>query len=252
MTAVLRAEWTKFRTVRSTPLTLLLAVALAVGFGMLISRGFGIEYASAAPADRAGFDPTHSSLVGCFVLAQLAVGALGVLAFTSEYATGLIGPTLAAVPRRGRLLAAKTAVVGATAVVAGLVAVAGAFLAGQPVLRATGAPSAALGDPHVLRALGGGALWLAAVALYGLAFGVLLRSAAGAFAVLVGTTLVAQLVAGALPGWFTTWWPPIAGQQVFHTVEVEGLGPWAGLGVMYAGAAAVLAAAYVVFRTRDA
>jgi ABC-type transport system involved in multi-copper enzyme maturation permease subunit len=250
---VVRSEWTKFRSVRSTPLTIALTIALATGFGMLISRGFGIEYARVPPEEQATFDPTNSSMVGCFVLAQLAMGALGVLSASSEYGTGLIRTSLAAVPRRGRVLAAKAGVIALTSLVAGLVAVVVAFLAGQWVLDSVGAPSASIGDPHVLRALFGGALWLAGIGLLGLGFGVLVRATAGAFAVLVAATLVAPLLAGMLPSWFAKWWPPIAGQAVFRTVPEPGaLSAWAGLAVMYGGTAAVLAAAYVVLRTRDA
>ncbi|MCA2214178.1 ABC transporter permease [Jidongwangia harbinensis] len=254
MIGVLRSEWTKFRSVRSTPLTAALTVVLAGGLGMLISRGLGMAYLDATPAEQALFDPTQSSLSACFALAQLAVGALGVISVSSEYGTGMIRTSLTAVPRRGVVLAAKAGVVGLVALAAGSIAVLAGFLLGQPVLRSTGAPSASIGDPHVLRALAGGALWMAAVGLLGVALGILLRATAGAFAVLVAVTLVIPLLADMLPPWFGKWWPPSAGREIFQTVPnpEDMLPPWAGLGLMYAAVAAVFAVAFVVFRTRDA
>jgi ABC-type transport system involved in multi-copper enzyme maturation permease subunit len=254
MIGVVRSEWTKFRSVRSTPFTVVLAVVLSGGLGMLISRGLGLSYLAGTPAEQAAFDPTMSSLSASFALAQLAIGVLGVVCVSSEYSTGMIRTSLTAVPRRGRILAAKAGVIGLTALAAGLAAVLAGFFSGQPVLRSTGAPAASIGDPHVLRALGGGALWMAAVGLLGVALGILVRATAGAFAILVAVNLVIPLLADMLPSWFAKWWPPLAGREIFGTVPnpEDVLSPWAGLGLMYAAVAATFAVALVVFRTRDA
>jgi ABC-2 type transport system permease protein len=248
MTGLMRAEWTKLRSLRSTPATALAAAVLAVGLGMLISRRFGEDHVPGVP-----FDAAWSSLFGLFILAPLAVGALGVLSVTSEYASGMIRTSLWAVPRRGRLLAAKALVAGVFALVVGVVTAFGTFLAGQPQLGYAGAPQAALGDPGVLRAIVGAGVWLAGVALLGVAFGVLLRATAGAFAAVMAVVLVAPLLAGALPPWFAKWWPTMAGQQISATVPTPGtLGPYQGMGLMLVVVAVLLGAAYLVFRTRDA
>ncbi|MDR7274977.1 ABC transporter permease [Catenuloplanes atrovinosus] len=250
MIGLLRSEWTKLSSLRSTPGTVVLALALAIGLGMLVANRFGARHVE-APAGE--FDPVFTSLFGLFSLAPLAIGALGVLTVTSEYASGMIRTTLCAVPWRGRLLAAKATVAGGFALLVGLVMAIGTFAASQPQLTIVGAPRAEFGDPGVFRAVIGAGLWLAGVALLGVALGLLLRATAGAFAVLVAVLLVAPLLADALPPWFGKWWPTIAGQQIVSTVpQPDTLGPWAGLALMYATIAALLALSYAVFRRRDA
>ena len=92
LAAVVRSEWTKMRSVRSTMWTLLAAIALAVGFGSLVTVSQVKEWDSLSAAERARFDATWLSLSGLF-LAQLAIGVLGVLMISSEYATGQIRST---------------------------------------------------------------------------------------------------------------------------------------------------------------
>ena len=95
---VLRSEWTKLRTQPSTFWALLATMILIAGFGILYSLVRETRPPDGAAAI-AAFDPAAVSLSGV-QLAQIAVGVLGVLLITSEYATGLIRTTLAAVPRR--------------------------------------------------------------------------------------------------------------------------------------------------------
>lgn len=253
MTEAISSEWTKLASLRSAWYTAGLAVVLGVGFGALVSQGSGRRYAEMPAAERATFDPTNVSLYGCFLLTQLAVGTLGVLVMTSEYATGTIGPSLAAVPRRGRLLAAKTVVFAAVSLVLGQVAAFGAFLAGQAALAGEGAPHAALADPDVTRAVVGAGLWLVLVGLLGMALGVVLRATAGAIATLVGVTLLVPLFSTMLPGPVGKYWPTLAGLRITAVVpDPAALSPWQGFGLLCATVAAVLAVAYAVFRTRDA
>src|SRR6516225_7098798 len=106
---VARCEWTKLRTVRSTWWSLLIVLAGMIAIGLFICAAMVARWDQLPEAVRVKFDPTSRSLNGLFV-AQLATGVLGVLAITSEYATGTIRATLAAVPRRRTVLAAKAAV----------------------------------------------------------------------------------------------------------------------------------------------
>jgi hypothetical protein len=132
--ANVRAEWTKLRSVRSTVWTLLTTVGLAVGFGALIGAPQMSSWDNLDPNERLRFDPTSFSLSGLF-LAQLAVGVLGVLVITSEYATGQIRATFSATPQRLTVLAAKAATFTAVVLGTGLVA--------------------SFSDPGVLRAVSG-------------------------------------------------------------------------------------------------
>lgn len=249
----LRSEWTKLRTLRSGALTLLATVVLGMGFGVLFTGGAGGSYAELPPEQRPEFDPTFISLLGGVQLSQLVLGALGVLAVTSEHATGTIRPSLAAVPRRGRLLAAKATVVTAVALVVGEVVGLGAFLAGQAVLAAIGdVPHAAPGQPGVLRAVAATGPYLALVGLFGLAVGVMVRSTAGGIAVLVAVTFLVPNI-GRLAGEIVRYWPTVAGMQALMPQAGSGpLAVWGGLGLMIAFVAGTLAAAFVLFQRRDA
>ncbi|MFI6376550.1 ABC transporter permease [Streptomyces sp. NPDC050546] len=255
MTDVLRSEWMKIRTLRSTTYTLLVTIGLGVGLGLLFTAAGAAGYGSGSAGDKASFDPTATS-VKSYILAQLALGQLGVLAVTSEYATGMMRTSLTAVPRRARLLGAKALVFCVVALVVGEIVAFAAFFAGQPVLRARDVPSASLGDPDVLRAVFGCGLYLAAIGLLGIALGTLLRATAGALAVLVSVTLLIPVISTALPGSWPNavhkWWPTSAGSRIMAVHhDSEALGPWQGYGVLLAAVAVILAAAFVVLRRRD-
>jgi ABC-type transport system involved in multi-copper enzyme maturation permease subunit len=245
---LLRSEWTKFRSLRSTWLTVAVTLVLGVGVGALSASAQAREAGD-------GWDPTAASLT-CIIVAQLAIGVLGVLVMSAEYATGTIQPTVVAAPRRGRLLAAKVTVLSAMAVLLGQVIGFVSFFVGQAMIAGVGAPHATLDQPGVLRAVVGGGLYLAAVGVLGLGLGAILRSTAGAIGTLVAVTLVVRLVAQTLPEswrvWMNQYWPTAAGESIVNVVPVPGtLGPWQGFAVLCGFVAAVCAAGYTVFRTRD-
>ena len=251
-----RSEWTKLRTLRSTIWTILVTLALGAGFGALLSFAGARNYATLTPAEQASFDPTATSLAG-HVMAQLAVAVLGVLIITSEYATGMIRTSLTAVPRRARLLAAKAVVLTVVALAVSEVTEFGAFFAGQAVLAGKGVPHAGLGEPHVLRAVIGAGLYLAAVALLGVAVGTLVRATAGAIATMVAVTLLVPIFTPALPeSWARVvgrFWPTMAGQRIMTVrPDPDGFGPWTGFGLMCAAVGVVLGAAFLAFEARDA
>ena len=194
---VLRSEWTKLRTQPAALWSLLAAVILIIGFGILYSllREARPPHGAAAISS---FDPVSVSLSGV-QLAQIAVGVLGVLVITSEYATGLIRTTLAAVPRRLPVLWGKAGLMVAATVAVSLPAAFAAFLVGQSIL-ARQHLSVALGQPGVVRAVIGGALYLAVAGLLGLGLGALLRSTAGGISALFGLLFAVPIAAGFLPG----------------------------------------------------
>jgi len=254
MADTMRSEWTKFRTIPSNVPILLATVAFMVGLGAVTANGASRGYQAAGAA----FDATYISMYGGFLFVQIAVGSLGVLVVSSEYATGMIRTSLTVVPRRGRLLAAKVWTFGLIALVMGEIAAFGAFLLGQTVIGAAGAPPATLGQPGVLRAVVGmGMIW-ALVGLTGVAFGFLLRDTMAATTVVVAVNFIIpiigpRLMPDAVGEWVSTYWPISAGLQVTTTVHhAERLAPWTGLGLMAAFTAVLLAVAFAVFRSRDA
>jgi len=189
-------------------------------------------------------------------IAQLAIAVLGVLVITSEYSSGMIRVSLAAVPRRSRFWASKAAVFTAVALVVGEVTAFAAFLLGQLVI-GSNAPHTSLGSHNVLRAVIGAGLYLGVVGLLANAFGTLLRNTAAGISVIVALLFVLPGVAQALPSsWrhpVTEWWPTQAGGQVFvlHR-DAHTLAAWSGFGVLVAFTALVALAANYALQRRDA
>ena len=147
--AVARMEWQKLRTVRSTWYIVAAFAVAMIGLAMVTASHE--NYAQMSAADRASFDPTYDAFLG-LVVGQLLLGALGVLAITTEFSSGMIRATFAAAPRRPLVLAAKAAVLGAVSLAVGEISAFAAFFAGQAMLKAP-APHATLGQPDVLRAV---------------------------------------------------------------------------------------------------
>jgi hypothetical protein len=194
---VLASEWIKLRSVRSTYLVLLFAAAAAVGIGYLVAHSNATHWATMTAAERAAFDPVSDSFTG-LGLAQLAFGALGVLVIGSEYATGLIRTTFAAVPRRRAVIAAKAAVVGAVTLLAGELIAFATFFTGQWALSAQHL-NVTLAHPGALRGVLAAGLYLAVMAWVGLGLGAVIRHTAGAITATVGVVFLVPTVIHALP-----------------------------------------------------
>jgi ABC-2 type transport system permease protein len=250
----MRSEWTKLRSVRSTYWALIVAAILGIGLGALIS-GISANHYATDPGIRAGWNAADRSLRS-LEIAQLAFAILGVMVVTGEYSTGMIRTSLAAVPKRSRMLGAKAVVFTTVALITGEVISFVTFLVGQALISGK-APSATLGQHNVLRAVIGAGLYLAVLALLGTALGVLLRHAAAAIGSIVAILLVLPGIANALPtSWsnpIEQWWPTNAGTQVaILSRDSHTLAAWTGFGVMAAFTAVVLAGAFLFLERRDA
>lgn len=250
---VVRSEWTKLRSVRGTWTLVVVALLASVAVGLLgVTSQLG-GWQSALPHD---FDPTVESLKGLLV-GQLLVGTLGASVMASEYGHGTIVTTLAVVPDRTRLIAAKALLTAAIAAVAAVAITASCFLLGQAAIAAAGLPGASLTDPAVLRALGGAVVYLTAVALLGLAIATLTRSASTALGVLVTLALLGPALTPALPGAvgdaIAEFWPLAAGQAGYAVVRTaEHVAPGVGVAVLVAFTAVIGAVATAAMRWRDA
>jgi ABC-2 type transport system permease protein len=252
---LVRSEWTKVRSVRSTYWTLFVASIAMVGLSAILCAVYVGRYSSISAGDRAAFNPTSFSLNG-LMLAQLAVAVLGVLTITAEYSTGMIRATFAAVPQRRSVLAAKAAVLAAATAVAGLVSSFAAFFVGQAILSSKHI-QAHIGDPHVLRAVIGAGLYIPVLALLALGIGALIRRSAGAIAAIFGLIFVLPGLVLALPSsWsnaISKYLPSNAGEAIFRTIRDRStLSPWVGFALFCGYAAAALVAAGVVLDRRDA
>ncbi len=249
---VLRSEWTKLRSVRSTYWTMFFAVAVTIGVAVIV----GVKWAQdIRHSPGTTIDATTISLNGIF-LAQVAVGTLGVMVISSEYGTGMIRATFGAVPQRRAVLAAKGLVFGVVTLVLGELLSFAAFGIGQAILSGAHA-GVSLGQPEVLRAVVGGGLYLAAVGLLGFGIGALVRHTAGALSAFFGSLFALTALADLLP---TSWrndvmpyMPANAGTQIFAVQRVhDALAPWTGLGVLCLYAVAAITAATVLVTRRDA
>jgi hypothetical protein len=249
---VLRSELWKLRSVRSTMWTLLAAVVSNVALAGLAAVFLPGRLSS---QELASVDSIRLSLAGLH-LSQVAVGVLGVLDITSEYGTGMIRATLAAVPRRRMMLAAKTLAFAATALVVGVLACFAAYFVFQAFL--SGGPlKSSVGDPGVARAVAGGGIYLAVLGLLGLGLGAILRSSAGAIAALFGLLFVPVILLGMLPhSWQTTvgpYLPMNAGDAIYSLrPETGGLSAGSGLGVLSLYAAVALTIGFALIKHRDA
>jgi ABC-2 type transport system permease protein len=252
---VLRSEWTKLWSLRSTWITLGLGLVFLVAFGLISAARYKSNIGSGQPLDEdfAGATALSLSLFGTN-FAQLALGVLGVLVTAGEYSTGMIRSTLTGVPRRLPVLWSKSAVFGTVAL---LVGVAGAFLAfvfGSGIVAGTPA-GMTLSDTGVLRSLLGTGLYLGLVGVIGVALGALLRSVAGGISVLVGALMLIPGLISLLPkSWqedISPYLPSNAGQSMFAlTHDATSLSPGAGLLVFLGWTVLLLAgAAYRLARS---
>jgi ABC-2 type transport system permease protein len=251
----LRSEWTKLRSLRSTFWALTVTVVLGIGLGAVISAATAHGYAKSSVSAKLSWDPTSYSLDG-MAIASLAIAVLGVLCISSEYSSGMIRTSLIAVPKRGRVLAAKSLVFAAVTFVVGEVTSFAAFFVGQALISGH-APTAALGDPGVARAVVGAGLLLSALAVLSVAVGALLRHPAGGIACMIAVLFVLPGIAQALPvSWqnpVTEFWPTLAGGQITSVhIAAHTLKPWPGFGVMCLFTAIVYAIAWTLLDRRDA
>ena len=256
---LMRAEWTKIRSVRSTVWTLITFVVVCIGFTALIgwlseSHWYGPQAASrdaTALSDPVGF------ILGTGIgLGQLAIAVLGVLVITTEYSTGVIRASLLAVPRRLPMLAAKAVVFAALLIVVTEIVAFCSFFVGSAILHAHVPVS--LGDSGVARAVIGAGLYLTVLGLLALAIGTMIRHTAGAIATIIGVIFVLPILSGLLPSsWgahINAYLPEQAGTLITHTREVSGdlLSPWQGFGVLCIWTVLALAAAAYLLERRDA
>ncbi len=180
-----RMEWRKLRTVRSTWWILALFAAGVLGYAALVGKGGPTQ-------PDPGYDPTDNVLQG-LLIGQLTLGILGALTLSGEFGSGSIRATFAAVPRRGRVLAAKAAVLAAVTLVAGeALAFAGAVTFG--LAAPAGVPHPPLGQLAGLRAVLLTGAYPCLIALIALGLAALIRHTAGAIAAIVGLTFVLPLV----------------------------------------------------------
>jgi ABC-2 type transport system permease protein len=239
---VARMEWIKLRSLRSTWCALAVTVCGAIG----IAAAVGVNTRNAAA------DLTNNALAG-ISLGLLVIGVLGVLVMTGEYSSGMIRATLAAIPNRPLVLAAKAAVFGAVALAVGEAGAFIAFFAGGAALPGR-IPAPALGQPGVLRAVVMTGAGFCLVGLIGLGLGAIIRYTPAAIAVLVGGVYIVAQIVGAAAHAVMGYVPiSIIANSLGTTKPLPGmLSPWAGLGMLCLYAAVTLGVGGWLLARRDA
>jgi hypothetical protein len=251
----LRFEWIKLRTVSSTGWILASVLTATIVVGITVSYAMVARWDSLTATERVTLDPVFRSLTGLF-FGQLAVGVLGVLAVTSEYTTGMIRSTFAAIPHRRYVIAAKAAIVAAPVFVVSTIATLIAFLAGQAIFASKGG-GISLWSSAGLRAVIGGGLYLTVLALLAVGLGAIIRHTAGAISSFVGLVLVIPTIVAFLPNpWgrdISEYMPSDAGQALLSLhPSTSALAPWTGFAVLCGWAALALATATWLVTRRDA
>lgn len=248
----LRSEFTKLRSVRSTYLTL--AAFVVAGLGAAIAG----SASGRSTAGQASFDATATSLQTIVYDAALILVMIGVLMITSEYGTRMIGTSLAAMPRRGVLYAAKAVVLACVTLAVALVTSFTSFFAGQAILGPAHA-GASITSPGALRAVLLIAVFVTCWALVAFGLGAVIRYSAGAIAALFGLFFILPLLAGLLPrGWGNATAPWVPGNSTLYQIVATKptgknlFGPDAEVAVFAGYAVIALVVGALLFLRRDA
>jgi ABC-2 type transport system permease protein len=253
---VLRSEFTKFRSLRSTLYTLLVAVVLMIGIGALFSAVTASQYHTFSPSDRAAFSPITTSLNGV-IFAVVAFGVLGVLLMSGEYSTGMIRSSLTAVPRRLPVLWGKLAIFAGTIFSISLIASFISFYLGQALLSSHHL-NVAISAPGALRSVIGAALYVTVAGLIGVALGALFRNTAAGISTFAAVFFVIPPLTSLLPASISNhlapYLPSNAGEVLWggtHGVQ-NALSPWTGFALLCGYAVVLIAAAAWRLRRADA
>jgi ABC-type transport system involved in multi-copper enzyme maturation permease subunit len=247
---VITSEFTKLHSLRSSRLSLLIALGLVVGLGLFVPWLSVRDWREGTPTQ--GYDAVERSLSGIY-LAQIAFGVLGAMVVTGEYATGSIRSTFAAVPKRLPVLWSKLGVFLTTSLILGTIACVLAFVAGQAIF-STKHVDASFGDPHVLRVVIGCGLFLAAMGALGLALGAVARNTAAAITTLTLVLFVVPVIVDVMPKGekIGPYLPSAAGLTITQVSSDGPLSPWGGFGLLCAYVVATIAIAAVLLVRRDA
>lgn len=253
--ANVRAEWIKFRSVRSSILGVVVTFVLTIGLGALITTAVRSHYHEMNPLRRVALDPVSTSLGGT-IFAQFAVGVIGTLFITSEYSTGSIRTTLAAVPQRLRLVGAKLVVLVLSVLVVSEVAVFITFQMGQAIFSGV-VPTASLSSGAVLNAVILGGVYLTLLSVMGFALGLIVRQSATSISIFTSLLLIVPIIMFLLPqSWqnsLTKFEPSALGQSMMSpTPAAYSFGSLSATALLATYVVVTLAIGVVLLERRDA
>ena len=252
---VLRSEWIKLWSLRSTRWSLALGT-LGLLLGIVVAAFDMSRWHTFTPAMRRSYSPIDTALIG-WHLAELAIGVLGVLVICGEYSTGMIRSTFMAVPTRLPVLWAKVVVFATVTLVLTFPMTFIGFFAASGVL-AQNHVNPSLSTPGALRCVIAVPLFLTVLAVFTVALGALVRNIAGGIAIFAGIIFVIPGLVGvlstSLKNAINPYLPSNAASAVFTAKPDPSdhlLAPWTGFAVFCAYAAVLLVAAAVTLARRD-
>ncbi|HVA53807.1 MAG TPA: ABC transporter permease subunit [Acidimicrobiales bacterium] len=252
---VVRSEWIKFRTVRSTLTGVFVMFVLTIGLGALIAWATRSHFHTLSGPEQLTFDPVSTSLIGV-VFSQFAIGVIGTLLITSEYASGLIRTTLGAVPKRILLVSGKLVVLITSMFVVTEIACFAAFFVGQRIFLGA-VPTASLTSNSVLRAVVFAGVYLTLLSVVSFSLGLIIRHSAAAIGIFVSIVLILPLLSLALPqSWrdhIVKFEPSELGNAMTSVVTPSGdMSALSSLVMLVIYAAVVLVIGTLLFQRRDA
>ena len=255
VSSVTKSEWIKFRSVRSTLMGIIVTVVLTIGLGALITSAVRGHWNQMDPIAKLTFDPVSASLGGT-LFAQFAVGVIGTLFITSEYSSGSIRTTLAAVPQRSRMVIGKLLVLVASLLVVAEVVCVATFLLGQAIFSGV-VPTASLATSAVLRSVLFGGLYLTLLSVLGFALGLILRQSAASISTFASLLLILPIIVFLLPqSWQSAtskFLPSTLGRAMMSTSAPADLfGAWAAAGILVIYVVVVLGVGVTLLVRRDA
>jgi ABC-2 type transport system permease protein len=261
---ILRSEWIKLRTVRSTNWCYLIIVVLTIGLGCLVAASISAGIGDGAMQQAIWMQMTTVGVN----FTQLVSAVLGALVITGEYGTGMIRSTVTAVPTRAPALIAKAIVFGVTTFIVALVSLTAAALLTAAILPGKGIHPD-FGDPAVWGAIVGGAGFLALIGMLALSIGAIIRNSAGGIATSLALILVAPVVVSIVASITQADWagnlgaflPSGAGGRMYAYVSgletamppgIVVLEPWQGFLVLVGWVVVLFIGASALFKRRDA
>lgn len=254
---VIRSEWIKLRSLRSTFWTYAIVVVLGLGFTALVAFSIPDTIAARIPAAQHSAFVVNTASFGVS-FGQLAVAVLGVLAISGEYSTGMIRSSFAAVPKRLPVLAAKAIVLFLASFVVGIVTSAASWAIAAPVLSGKGF-SADFGSPDTLWAILGAGTYLGLVAVFALGLGTILRAGAGGIAAALGVLFLLPIIVNLVHSLTNIEW---IGKASNYLISAGGSGmagsdnggfePWANVLIVLAWTVVSVVIGAIILKRRDA
>jgi ABC-type transport system involved in multi-copper enzyme maturation permease subunit len=199
--ALLRSEWTKLRSLRSTWIIVALAIGISTGFSATIALVSGMTHNSWSDAVAERFDPIQTTLGG-WLFGMILVITLGVTSVASEYSSRTVRTSFILTPLRHRVFAAKALVLALLGLATTTIAIPSMFLISQPIFRHYGLPTASVTDHDAARYLVAGVILQGLICtLIPFSFAWLLRNSASAIAVSLGFAVLPWMLTAVVPAW---------------------------------------------------